>query len=211
MRKSSKRASRPLYQIAVPTDFYPASISAMQFAENLAKVPRTQVTAVYAIDPLEYSFGPKDLRELKKQQVAVATPPKAPPPVSQKPAQPTVAVTPAPPPARCDGVEAQVGNERRCLKPGAGKTNWFKDCPTCPEMVVAPAGRFTMGSPASEAERAYGEDQLAVTIGKPFAVGRFAVTRSEFAAFVAATGHMTDGGCFATVTVCAQARQSVRW
>jgi nucleotide-binding universal stress UspA family protein len=69
MKKSSKRASRPLYQIAVPTDFYPASTSAMQFAESLAKIPRTRGTAVYAIDPLEYSFGPKDLRELKKQQV----------------------------------------------------------------------------------------------------------------------------------------------
>ena len=28
-----------------------------------------------------------------------------------------------------------------------------------------------------------------------FAVGRFAVTRGEFATFVAATGHKTDGGC----------------
>jgi formylglycine-generating enzyme required for sulfatase activity len=72
-------------------------------------------------------------------------------------------------------------------------------------MVAVPAGRFTMGSPANEPEReSYftginqksGEDQLAVTIAKPFAVGRFAVTRGEFAAFVAATGHKTDGGCF---------------
>jgi nucleotide-binding universal stress UspA family protein len=69
MKKSSKRAGRPLYQIAVPTDFYPASTSAMKFAESLAKVPGTRVTAVYAIDSLEYCFGPKDLRELKKQQV----------------------------------------------------------------------------------------------------------------------------------------------
>ena len=35
-----------------------------------------------------------------------------------------------------------------------------------------------------------------MTIAKPFAVGRFAVTRGEFAAFVAATGHKTDGGCY---------------
>jgi Sulfatase-modifying factor enzyme 1 len=32
-----------------------------------------------------------------------------------------------------------------------------------------------------------------VTIAKSFAVGRFAVTRGEFAAFVAATGHKTNG------------------
>ncbi len=109
---------------------------------------------------------------------------------------------PAPTPGKCVGVEIAVGaNERRCLKPGAGKTDWFKDCADCPEMVVAPAGRFTMGSPADEPEREPfnkgSEDQLAVTIVKPFAVGRFAVTRGQFAAFVTATGPKTDGGCYA--------------
>ena len=64
-------------------------------------------------------------------QVAVATPAPTPPAPAQKPAaQPAVAVQPAP--AQCDGVEALVGAERRCLRPGAGKTDWFKDCPTCP-------------------------------------------------------------------------------
>jgi formylglycine-generating enzyme required for sulfatase activity len=38
-------------------------------------------------------------------------------------------------------------NERRCLNPGVGKTEQFKDCPPCPEMVVNPSGTFTMGSP----------------------------------------------------------------
>jgi hypothetical protein len=49
MKKSSKRASRPLNQIAVPTDFYPASTSAMQFAERLAKIPRTNRVRASAI------------------------------------------------------------------------------------------------------------------------------------------------------------------
>jgi hypothetical protein len=40
--------------------------------------------------------------------------------------------------ARCDGIEIVVGqDERRCPKPGAGKTESFRDCPTCPEMVIA--------------------------------------------------------------------------
>jgi formylglycine-generating enzyme required for sulfatase activity len=85
--------------------------------------------------------------------------------------------------------------ERPCFSPGAGKSQWFKDCDTCPEMVVVPAGRFTMGSPASEPDRYSDEDQLAVSIAKPFAVGQYAVTRGEFAAFVDSTGHKTDGGC----------------
>jgi len=47
---------------------------------------------------------------------------------------------------RCDGVDITVGqNERRCFKTAAGKNEYFKDCPTCPGMVVVPAGRFTMG------------------------------------------------------------------
>ena len=36
--------------------------------------------------------------------------------------------------------------ERAAMRPG--KT--FRDCPECPEMVVVPAGSFTMGSPSSE-------------------------------------------------------------
>src|SRR5262249_33333963 len=81
--------------------------------------------------------------------------------------------------------EAQVGSERRCLKP---KTS-FKDCPNCPQMVVVPAGSFMMGSPSSDPERRYGEDQVRVSIATPFAVGKYAVTFDEWDACTA------DGGC----------------
>jgi formylglycine-generating enzyme required for sulfatase activity len=97
----------------------------------------------------------------------------------------------------CDGIEVDAaGGARQCIKPGSGKSTWFKDCPTCPEMVVVPAGRFTMGSPASEPARLEREDQVQVAIVKPFAVGRFAVTRGEFTSFIGDTGHKTDGGCY---------------
>ncbi len=39
----------------------------------------------------------------------------------------------------------------------------FKDCAECPEMVVAPAGEFTMGSPTSEMYRG-AETQHQVTL-----------------------------------------------
>src|SRR5262245_13995687 len=61
----------------------------------------------------------------------------------------------------------------------------FRDCYECPQMVVIPAGRFMMGSPQNEAERSSNEGpRHAVTIARPFAVGKFAVTRAEYAAFV---------------------------
>lgn len=66
----------------------------------------------------------------------------------------------------------------------------FRDCPTCPEMVVVPAGRFVMGSPRSEAGRdeTEGPPRL-VTLSAPLAVGRFEVTFAEWDACVA------DGAC----------------
>ena len=47
----------------------------------------------------------------------------------------------------------------------------FKECDKCAEMVVVPAGSFTMGSPASEQDRRDNEGpQHVVTIARPFAL-----------------------------------------
>ena len=93
----------------------------------------------------------------------------------------------------CDGVETLVSNETQCLKP----MDSFRDCADCPEMVVVPAGSFMMGSPKTEEGRFEMEDpQHDVTISRPFAVGRFAVTRGEFAAFVRETNHATGDKCW---------------
>jgi formylglycine-generating enzyme required for sulfatase activity len=72
--------------------------------------------------------------------------------------------------------------------PQPGET--FRDCAdVCPEMVVVPAGEFTMGSPESETERSKDEGpQHQVTIPKPFAVGKYEVTFAEWDACVAAGG-----------------------
>ncbi len=66
----------------------------------------------------------------------------------------------------------------------------FRDCNDgCPEMVVVPAGSFTMGSPASEADRDADEGpQRKVTMARPFAVGKFEVTFAEWDACVAEKG-----------------------
>ena len=70
----------------------------------------------------------------------------------------------------------------------------FRDCATCPEMIVLPAGKFTMGSP--EGERGRDDDegpQHQVTILKPFAVGKYEVTVGQYAEFVRETRHKYEG------------------
>src|ERR1700730_2343939 len=56
-----------------------------------------------------------------------------------------------------------------------GALTEFKDCASCPQMVVIPAGEFTMGSPPSEQHRG-DEPQHRVTIATPFAVSKFEIT-----------------------------------
>ncbi len=89
----------------------------------------------------------------------------------------------------------------------------FRDCANCPEMVVIPAGDFLMGSSdadtardlaqitnviiASDA-RAYMKDehpQHLVRISKPFAMGRFFVTREQFSQFVNEARYSSGSGC----------------
>lgn len=66
----------------------------------------------------------------------------------------------------------------------------FRDCETCPEMVVVPAGSFTMGSPAVQAPGGGEKPPLQqVSIPRDFAVGKFEVTFAEWEACV------DDGGC----------------
>lgn len=61
------------------------------------------------------------------------------------------------------------------VRPGQGEA--FRDCDTCPELVLVPP--------------------LAAAKGAPLAVGRYEVTRDEFATFVAETGYDASGGCYA--------------
>jgi formylglycine-generating enzyme required for sulfatase activity len=72
----------------------------------------------------------------------------------------------------------------------------FRECANCPELVVVPAASFTMGSPESEKDRRNDEGpRHRVTIGKPFAIGKFHVTVNQFAAFVAETGYDAGSKC----------------
>jgi formylglycine-generating enzyme required for sulfatase activity len=60
------------------------------------------------------------------------------------------------------------------IAPGDGKT--FKDCPNCPEMVLIPPGKFTMGSTQNSASSPEHE----VEIDYIFAVGKTEVTQGQW-------------------------------
>ncbi len=144
-----------------------------------------------ASNPFYDGLAAKRVEALKRAQVAIHVPPNA-----------VNAPNPPPAPPRvdphekllhwelpCDGVPIPVGQlgEERCIKPGSAVK--FKDCTNCPEMVVVPSGSFMMGSPKREPESSDSEvPQHKVTIAKPFAVGRFAVTFAEWDAYIADAG-----------------------
>jgi formylglycine-generating enzyme required for sulfatase activity len=79
----------------------------------------------------------------------------------------------------------------------------FRDCRACPEMVVLPAGSFTMGSSAEEKSWAasHGAVMKGVADEAPqhqvslssFALGKYDVTRGEYAAFARETGNRDSG------------------
>lgn len=140
------------------------------------------------------------LEELRKKQVAMVAPP-----MPQPSADPCAggAVTVSQQPHSACPLSAAA---ERALKP----KDSFRECDGCPEMVVVPAGSFTMGSPESErtpvaaAYVTYGivpgglttapplsseGPQHKVTIARPIAVGRFPVTFDQWDTCV------DDGGC----------------
>jgi formylglycine-generating enzyme required for sulfatase activity len=98
-------------------------------------------------------------------------------------------VTLQPPPGRDSPLTTA---QERSLKP----KDTFQECENCPEMVVLPAGSFTMGSPDIEKDRLSSEGpQHVVTIRKPFAVGKLHVTVDQFATFVRETGYEAASTC----------------
>lgn len=81
------------------------------------------------------------------------------------------------------------------------------DCERCPDMVDLPGGTFTMGVPTGEEERegvpadvrGRSQPQRRVTIAPGLAMSRTPITRGQFAAFVAETGHTPGTGCWTFV------------
>jgi formylglycine-generating enzyme required for sulfatase activity len=78
-------------------------------------------------------------------------------------------------------------------QPGApvatGPGSVFQECRNCPQMVVLPAGRFVIGSPADEPLRRDNEPQKPIAFARAFAIAATPVTWNEWEACV------RDGFC----------------
>jgi formylglycine-generating enzyme required for sulfatase activity len=97
---------------------------------------------------------------MAKKQVAVVTQPR---PALPSPAKPAIGVYP----------------------PRFKSVRTFKDCPDCPEMVVVPAGSFTMGAPGEGST--WEKPVHTVTIPRAFAVGAYEVTQVEWRSVMGST------------------------
>ncbi|ABE35480.1 caspase domain protein [Paraburkholderia xenovorans LB400] len=97
------------------------------------------------------------------------------PPPSAPALKPTAsAPAPATPPA------ATVAQKPVTHAPVAGES---RDCATCPIMIAVPAGSFSMGSSTDDPSE---KPVHHVTIGAPFAIGKYEVTVDQWNACVAA-------------------------
>lgn len=89
-------------------------------------------------------------------------------------------------------------------EPQPANNSLGRDCEGCPEMMKIPAGEFVMGVlpgeedfyQMPEAWRGYSVPQHQVTIGKAFALGKYEVTRDEYALFVAETKRADPPSCY---------------
>ena len=61
------------------------------------------------------------------------------------------------------------------------------------EMVLVPAGKFKMGSPASEKRRDTEETQHEVTLTKPFYLGKYEITQEQYEAVMGKNPSATKG------------------
>jgi formylglycine-generating enzyme required for sulfatase activity len=99
-------------------------------------------------------------------------------PVKRQPAPKPVA-KPTPPPKTAP-IPVPVPVPVQTYRPG----QVIKDCADCPEMVVIPAGSFTMGSPDNEKDRDANEGPQRTVTLKTFAMGKTEVTQGQWNAIM---------------------------
>jgi len=108
----------------------------------------------------------------------------------------------APDPFRSVAPAKPLPPKPRPAPPPVAPVVGIRDCADCPEMVLIPAGGFQMGVPAAEAARENSPSEgvampvHAVRIGQAFYLGRYHVTRGQYAVFAKATGRAVEAPAF---------------
>jgi formylglycine-generating enzyme required for sulfatase activity len=116
------------------------------------------------------------LRAAQPQAPAAAS---AAPKPKETPAPAHDAAPKPPPPAKAPTPVATAPTPARAVAAGAD----IKDCAACPTLVSIPAGAFTLGNNTSDPSE---KPAHAVTVGAPFAIGRYEVSVQEWNACAAA-------------------------
>jgi len=95
----------------------------------------------------------------------------------QKPQAKTEKPTTAAPHSVAKPITAPVAAPQQTAQPATKDTEGFRDCPRCPEMLVLPAGTFTMGAKRGDRSE---KPAHAVSIKSPFAIGKYEVTSGQW-------------------------------
>ncbi|HJV88614.1 MAG TPA: SUMF1/EgtB/PvdO family nonheme iron enzyme [Noviherbaspirillum sp.] len=98
------------------------------------------------------------------------------PPAAKTPAAKSPAEKPRPAPAKAAPAPSPAPSSASSPAPQPStvkSAGAVKDCATCPDLVALPAGEFTMGSNTSDPSE---KPAHRVTIGTPFAIGKYEVT-----------------------------------
>lgn len=93
--------------------------------------------------------------------------------------------------------QVQVAMSERVSKPsssGRSVGSVFKSCPDCPEMVVMPTGSFRMGNLNGSGEKKE-KPVHTVNVNYSFAVGKYEITKRQYAKFVREKGYNASGNC----------------
>jgi formylglycine-generating enzyme required for sulfatase activity len=95
--------------------------------------------------------------------------------------------------------DPRIGGAVESDEPRFKTTNPFKDCEDCPEMVTVAQGEVLMGSNRNDIDSGIAAanegPQHKAIIRQPLAIGRFEVTRDQYAAFVKRSGYKGGERC----------------
>lgn len=96
----------------------------------------------------------------------------------QKPApKPKAPTAPAPRSVPKPVAAPPIAEPKQAARPSTDKTEGSRDCPACPEMLVVPAGTFTMGDNRGDRSE---KPAHKISIKRPFAIGKYEVTTGQW-------------------------------